>query len=993
MSERLGPENCTVVSGNAGLQDAIVDVIARAKAEDPLAPVTMIVPSRSLAWKLRRQIAGRLPSGGGVANIRALTDLELLDTCALALGLTPASGGDRIVRAAVLENALRRAGGVLGVSADHPETAVRLGRVMDDLRWCALDDASSQQLPEVASPTSTAAIRFVRSVRADVSAATGSADLMTLSEDIVKRVSQLDGLPTGLTGLGTLILVSQAISAPVWSVLSCLGLPIHPVRIDASLAAVEAGIHGVPDPATEVALAVRYAAATMADGVNAEDIAIVYSTPLPYAGLLDHALADAGLAWHGPTPHSLRESLLARRVDTFLEMAQEFASGAGIARPTFMRWLALEPARLSQDQPRAAVLRNLIRSEGLFGDARRWSSALSELQNLASAEPIDDDSDARSRARERNAVHAGHLSEMIDELTLMLQTLIDARTWGQIATALHAAIARYSPSSATPRSASETAARDLMTDLLDASLPLIDSMVNANTSRHLRPAPDTLRALLDREFDQMRASHGDAAAGIHVGPLASTRALTFHTVIAVGAADGLLPSVRNSNPLVNDATRRLLRVDPADAPTVIELEEATHRDVVAAVADARNVIVTFPRGAIPGSGVSQVSRYFQSTVPDDRTAFRSYRHALETGPHPIADVDLAALRNSNEDDLEAELMPLVASSAAWSRPRFDEYFGNLGEKPDHWDIGARPLSASAIESYLHCPYGFFVERVLGISTDSFDDEVEEISSKDLGLLLHSALEELVTTARTEGWLPDPGEPWPARAAEEATAIFLAKASEAQEKGMTGWDPAWAYQRDQIVRAIPQFLEVDAEIRNQPPMSPGDAELGFGFDGLPFATARTTNNTAVQLRGAIDRLDTTSDGKVARVVDYKSGKATSFDKGLKDNQKIQHLVYSAAVRALRPDVEESFVTFFFVPNQGDVTHIDAELGDDPQDALIQILDRLEAAGVSGTFPPSYTGPRDFCPVCSVLDRRAMRVSRHHTALTAGDGPDGGEPDDQ
>ena len=991
MSERLGSANCTVVDGNAALQDATLEAIARAKADDPLAPVTLLVPSRSLAWQLRRQLARRLPAGGALVNIRALTDRELLDECATALGLVPASGGDRIVRAAVLENALRRAGGVLGVSAEHPETAVRLGRVMDDLRWCALDDASLEQLPEVASPTSTAAIRFVRGVRTEVSEATGATDVVTLSHQIVSRIGELTQVPRGIAALGTISVVSQAIPAPVWSVITSVGVPVHRVRIDPSLSAIDAQIHGVPDPATEVALAVRYAAEAIDGDVDPERVAIVYSTSIPYAGLLDHALADAEIAWHGPTPHSLRESVLARRIDTLLEMAEGWSSGAGIARPTFMRWLALDPARVNEDDPRSAVLRDLIRSEGLFGDARQWSSALRELQSLSETENVDEDSDSRARRRHRNAMNAGYLDALITELATHLQSIAESRSWSDIAVAMQAAIGRYSPGSATPRSAAESSARALVTDLLAASLPLIDSMINAQTSRHLRPAPDTLRALIDREFDQVRASHGDAAAGIHVGTITSTRCLTFDTVIVVGAADGLLPSVRNTNPLINDATRALLRSDAADAPTVVELEEQTRRDVVSAVTSASRVIVTFPRGAIPGSGVSQVSRYFHTEVPEDRTSFRSYRHALGAGPRPVAAMDIAVVGNG--DEFDPQLQAIVDSLRAWARPQFDEQFGSVEGADVYWDISARPLSASAIESYLHCPYGFFVDRILGFSTDSFDDEVEEISAKDVGLLLHSALEEFVTTAGTEGWLPAPGEPWPRNAADLATSIFLTKAQQAEAKGLTGWEPAWNAQRDLIIDAIPQFLEVDAALRTEPPMSPGEAELGFGFDGQPSASVATSRGTSVHLRGAIDRLDVSPDGRAARVIDYKTGKASNFAKALGNREKVQDLVYSTAVRALRPDVDEALVTFLFVPNGGEVTTVNATSDADPIDALVEILDRVEESAIAGSFPPSYQGSRDYCPVCSLLGRRAMRIDSHHAQLTASDEPDGGEFDDE
>jgi hypothetical protein len=55
VSKRLGAENCSVVGNNDALQDAALRVINEAKADDPFAAVTMIVPNRSGGWLFSRQ--------------------------------------------------------------------------------------------------------------------------------------------------------------------------------------------------------------------------------------------------------------------------------------------------------------------------------------------------------------------------------------------------------------------------------------------------------------------------------------------------------------------------------------------------------------------------------------------------------------------------------------------------------------------------------------------------------------------------------------------------------------------------------------------------------------------------------------------------------------------------------------------------------------------------------------------------------------------------
>ena len=52
------------------LQVAALEVITRAQAGDPFAQVTLIVPSRSQGWILRRQLASRLEPGSALVNVR-----------------------------------------------------------------------------------------------------------------------------------------------------------------------------------------------------------------------------------------------------------------------------------------------------------------------------------------------------------------------------------------------------------------------------------------------------------------------------------------------------------------------------------------------------------------------------------------------------------------------------------------------------------------------------------------------------------------------------------------------------------------------------------------------------------------------------------------------------------------------------------------------------------------------------------------------------------
>ncbi|MFM8897064.1 MAG: hypothetical protein ACKOE2_17260 [Actinomycetales bacterium] len=90
--------------------------------------MTVVVDSAAQAWALRRQVAEAIAPGSGLANVRAMTMLELLSGLAEGLGLTGPASTDPLLEAAVVEALLRAEIGPLSASADHPETASSSGR-------------------------------------------------------------------------------------------------------------------------------------------------------------------------------------------------------------------------------------------------------------------------------------------------------------------------------------------------------------------------------------------------------------------------------------------------------------------------------------------------------------------------------------------------------------------------------------------------------------------------------------------------------------------------------------------------------------------------------------------------------------------------------------------------------------------------------------------------------------------------------------------------
>ena len=152
--------------------DALAGVVAHAKASEPLAPVTVVVPSNHVGVTARRALASadrRISSQGigviGVTFLTAYRLAELLGAPALAAaGRRPVSNP---VMAAALRRALREGPGVFGPVAQHAATEEALVAAAVELA-----DLSSGALDALAttSPRAADVVRLFRRARAQLAA-------------------------------------------------------------------------------------------------------------------------------------------------------------------------------------------------------------------------------------------------------------------------------------------------------------------------------------------------------------------------------------------------------------------------------------------------------------------------------------------------------------------------------------------------------------------------------------------------------------------------------------------------------------------------------------------------------------------------------------------------------------------------------------------------------------------------------------------------------
>jgi CRISPR/Cas system-associated exonuclease Cas4 (RecB family) len=263
--------------------------------------------------------------------------------------------------------------------------------------------------------------------------------------------------------------------------------------------------------------------------------------------------------------------------------------------------------------------------------------------------------------------------------------------------------------------------------------------------------------------------------------------------------------------------------------------------------------------------------------------------------------------------------------------------------------GAR-YSVTAVETYLHCPFQYFAGRVLGLKEEA-DDE-PGLPARDAGLLLHDVLHDCFVQWRRLGHVGVRPADLP-----EARAVF----AEVAERALRALPPAdRAIERVRLFGSavatgvLEKMLRVEVELFGDVARRTLEHPIDQHVT-LPAAEGTRT----VHLRGRIDRVDWTTDGRI-RVVDYKTGRRPS--------QALQPGVYAHAVvqQERASGREVGIAPSGFVAFREDVPWVqavsDAKGADQHALDFTAAVDRIE----SGAFPVAPHNPFrcQFCDYASV-----------------------------
>jgi hypothetical protein len=326
----------------------------------------------------------------------------------------------------------------------------------------------------------------------------------------------------------------------------------------------------------------------------------------------------------------------------------------------------------------------------------------------------------------------------------------------------------------------------------------------------------------------------------------------------------------------------------------------------------RGCVLSRSRRNAQGGQLSASPLIPQGVPPQILTRARIPQHAFSEADRLLARPD------------EAAAAPALAAADLcwrnWRRPAVTAHDGQV--RADHPQI-ARAISeiqsATSLRLLLRDPLAFVWRYALGWRAVPEDDQPLTLDARAYGELVHELLKRTVDALE-----PLPGY---ARASRQEIEAALEASTETVR---VHWPlkrsapPAllWQHMLAAAAHLALKALTLDETFQ---PGTRSWTELTFGrtegnatADDLPWHPNSEVMipGTAVRIRGSIDRLDLTGDGRAVRVSDYKTGvePRRADEIVLGRGAEIQRVIYAIAARQLLPDNPRVIARLVFLGDQ-------------------------------------------------------------------------------
>ena len=777
-----------------------------------------------------------------------------------------------------------------------------------------------------------------------------------------------------------------------------------------------------PDAEEEIREAIRQLCDRAAKGRPLHRAAIFYTQRAPYQRITAEQLDAADIPWNGRLPITLGQTIVGRTLVSLLHFAERSATA-----PARISWSEFGAPLLSgapilgsrrQSVP-AARWNQIARRANLHRESSRWLERLAQYRTRLEDEyrqlnrDVEDERPWRARAIERELAEIGDFEEFVRELEEQRLSAQPAARWSDYVERARAMLERYlggrnafavrldvDGSADVER---EVGAWDAIEDLLESFVHL-DELGETDTAR--------FRAAVERGLDRPSGRVGRFGHGVFVGPLSAAAGTDWDIVFIVGAADRSLPGLDREDPLLSEALRSEVGLRGARSRA-----RRWRFEYLAALWSAEERHVSYPRADVRGQRARFPSRWLleSATRLHGERVFGSKIDTLGSGgwyqatpsfewsiahaqtPGGRQEYDLGSIRRAEAPEAhflamsEPQLRRGLVLQKARRSDSFTEWDGHIVDgTPSH---ARGPHSPSALQDWAVCPYRYFLSRALRVAErDEAQDELT-ISPLERGALIHDILHTFFSSV--DG-LESPNESWTESHRRSLETIATDRCDAAERRGVTGRALLWQRERQLIQDDLQRFLTHDNTRRAKHGVVQIKSEYAFGLAGIPPVTIVLPSGRTAQLRGKIDRIDLSPDGRQLEVIDFKTGRPSPTQKALTDDpvirgQNLQLAVYAVAAKQQQVESSDANVaaSYWFITDRGEFKSLEVLWNDRVAERFHDVLGRILDGIGQGYFPVHpgdevFRGPQNcrncaYDAACSRDRQSTWNATRHDPRL--------------
>lgn len=981
--------------------------IAALKNGDPLAPVTVVVPTNIAGLAVRRALGA---TGRGIAAVNFLKLFDLAERLAgrdMAVKHERKPVSDPVI-SATMRRVLSKDPGRFAASARHPATEQALVRSYRDLR-----ELSHDQLYVLAQQSERAAdvVRICEDVRdklkdkwydgQDLSdLAIEALEAGAISGILEEFGPVIIHLPQRVSRSQSFLVSHLAQKTPVAVVIGLTGNPNADTAALESVNRMGGELQAIPEISQphaqrivstasvdeEVRVAVREVVNATRDGIPLSRIAVLCGGGMPVIRQLHDHLEAAGIEYNGPSGRTLADSLVGRGLLALLNLeSRDFRRGEVFA----LLSVASATVPALQDGGQSLLAADLVmawervsRQAGVARGAEQWETRLRQFANeqreAADHEQGDPDRiEGRAERRRREAGHAESLARFVAQLVSDLSPNPEPITWKQWAQWIRGLIHTYldSEQSQQDRPEPEQGAAHQIEVILDR-LAELDEIEPS-------PRPATFRHTLALELSTPMGRVGRVGHGALTEQVSAAPGMEFDRTILIGMAEGTFPHSSSDDPLLPDRERMAVG---DDLTLLSDRMSDQHRNLLAVLASTEISTMVYARGDSRRASEQHPSRWLldsatalagcvvDSTNLEDFTGdetaswfehVSSFSGRVLHADFPVTAQEFrlrAAAHARRPDDLRQEGDLVLFRGAelvhARSSDQFTRFDGNLAGI-DTAGLTSNVVSATSLETWADCPMRYFFQHVLRVQSVDQPEELLEITPLEKGSLVHNALDMFVREQLEADQVPPPGQPWSQQQRERLLEIGRELCDQAEAQGLTGTPVYWHHDRSRILTDLYRFLWEDDDQRRQHGVTATASELAFGMpdDELKAIPVELPRGRTTRFRGRADRVDRGQANSLL-VSDYKTGKADRFKglvRGRKDWDPVQQgtclqlPVYGLAARAHINDPDAPVTTqYWFVTSDQEFKTCGYELDDEVMDRFSTVVGAITAGIEAGVF---------------------------------------------